>query len=174
MKPLNILSIIVVLLVVIAGGVVGLSKGYDWWEGLAAPPSVKPQVGSIIWSPPPGSVGSSGAVFEDPAEPPLPREQAATSLTNPGPSTPESVERGKKTFETYCAQCHGPEGHGDGLVAKKMLFPPPNLFLIAKLRTDGYLYATIRNGGPLMPQQGYRIPPAERWDVVNFLRSIQK
>ena len=55
-----------------------------------------------------------------------------------------------------------------------MLFPPPKLSLIAKIRTDGYLYATIRNGGPLMPSQGYRIPPADRWDVVNYLRSIQK
>ena len=46
----------------------------------------------------------------------------------------------------------------------------PNLSVVTKLRTDGYLYATIRNGGPLMPPQGYRIPPAERWDMVVLVR----
>jgi mono/diheme cytochrome c family protein len=39
-------------------------------------------------------------------------------------------------------------------------------------RADGYLYATIRNGGALMPPLGSRISAALRWDLVNYLRSI--
>ena len=175
MKQPKILSIIGVLLIVLAGGIVGLLWGYHWWDGLAAPPSIKPWMGSTIWSPPVGSVGSTSAVFDVPAEPPLPRDQAAKLLTNPEPVTPPSVERGKKTFGIYCSQCHGPEGHGDGLVAMKMVIRPPDLSVsLKRFPDDGYLYATIRNGGVLMPPQGYRIPPAERWDVVNYLRSIQK
>jgi mono/diheme cytochrome c family protein len=174
LKPPKVLAIIVVLLIVLAGGMGGLVRGYHWWEGLASPPSIKPEMGGVVWSSPAGSVGSSSATFEQAAEAPLPRDQAATALTNPVASTPDSVEKGKKTFGIYCSQCHGAEGHGDGLVAKKMIFRPPDLPSAVKIRTDGYLYATIRNGGPLMPPQGYRIPPADRWDVVNFLRSIQK
>jgi mono/diheme cytochrome c family protein len=169
------LSITGVLLIVLAVAIVGLIWGYRWWEGLASPPSIKPEMGSTIWSPPAGSVGSTSALFEAPPEPPLPRDQATRLLTNPEPVTPQSVERGKKAFGTYCAQCHGPEGHGDGLVAQKMVIRPPDLSVsLKRFPEDGYLYATIRNGGVLMPPQGSRIPPAERWDVVNYLRSIQK
>jgi mono/diheme cytochrome c family protein len=168
------LSILVVVLIVLAVGAVGLQSGYKWWEGLAAPPSIKPAMGGVIWSPPADSVGSTSAALNMPAEPPMARDVAAKVLNNPEPVTPQSVDRGQKSFKTYCSQCHGPEGHGDGLVAQKMLLRPPDLSIAVKRYTDGYLYATIRNGGVLMPQQGYRIPPAERWDLVNYLRSIQK
>jgi mono/diheme cytochrome c family protein len=40
-------------------------------------------------------------------------------------------------------------------------------------RTDGFLYATIRDGGALMPGQGEALSPRERWDVVNYLRVLQ-
>jgi mono/diheme cytochrome c family protein len=64
------------------------------------------------------------------------------------------------------------EGHGDGPAAPKLLVRPPDLPATVGRRADGYLYATIRNGGPLIPSFGSRIPPAERWDLVNYLRSI--
>jgi mono/diheme cytochrome c family protein len=102
----------------------------------------------------------------------MPRNQAAGLLHNPEAATPASVERGKKLYATYCLACHGPGGHGDGPVGKKLMFPPPNLPASLGRFTDGYLYATIRNGGALMPPQGYRIPPVERWHLVNYLRSI--
>ena len=33
--------------------------------------------------------------------------------------TAESLVRGQALYENYCLQCHGPEGKGDGEVAKK-------------------------------------------------------
>lgn len=154
-------------LVVLLGGGYLLVRGARWYQGLASPPPVAPPLGTLRWSPPTGSVP------REESEAPLPRQQAAERLRNPVASTPESIERGKSTFGIYCAVCHGEAGHGDGPVSKKFLKPPDLPPLVAR-RTDGYLYATIRNGGIVMPAHGYRIPPADRWDLVNYLRSIQK
>jgi hypothetical protein len=38
--------------------------------------------------------------------------------------------------------------------------------------SDGYIFGMIRNGRGLMPSYN-RIEEAERWDIVNYLRSIQ-
>ncbi|MBI3895741.1 MAG: cytochrome c [Acidobacteria bacterium] len=169
MKLPKLLFLISILLIVLAGSVVLLFRGYRWWEGLALPRSVKPELGTTLWTLPAGSVG---AIRGEPAETPMSRNQAASLLQNPEPATPASLERGKKAFDAYCAPCHGIGGHGDGPIAGKLAFPLPDLPATMGRRSDGYLYATIRNGGVLMPPQGYRIPLRERWDIVNYLRSI--
>ena len=52
--------------------------------------------------------------------------------------------------------------------------PPPDLTLqMFRDRTDGFLYATIRDGGALMPGQKEALSPHERWDIVNYLRKLQ-
>lgn len=107
-------------------------------------------------------------------EPSVDRVVAAAALRNPVTPSAASVGRGEKLFGIYCALCHGPRGQGDGPVAQKFM-PPPDLTMKAIAeRTDGYLYATIRNGGALMPGLGESLTPEERWDVVNFLRRLQR
>ncbi|MBI3003543.1 MAG: cytochrome c, partial [candidate division NC10 bacterium] len=87
--------------------------------------------------------------------------------------TPASVENGERLFLIYCALCHGADARGGGPVATKFV-PPPDLTLeLFRQRTDGFIYATIRDGGALMPPQGEALSPRERWDVVNFLRVLQ-
>ena len=42
---------------------------------------------------------------------------------------------------------------------------------IARVRSDGHLYTTIRYGRRRMP--GYqRITSADRWDIVNYIRYL--
>ncbi len=43
---------------------------------------------------------------------------------------------------------------------------------ITKSRTDGYIFGMIRNGRGLMPTYN-RIEEPDRWDVVNYVRSLQ-
>lgn len=172
-KPGIVFFGLLLALAALAAGVLGIPLAARWYFGLRYPPSPKPRVGSTVWSAPPGAVGvtRTGAADSMPAEPPLPRS-AATSLRNPVSTTAESVEMGRKLFGSYCAACHGPEGKGDGPVAAKAIFPPPDLQLTTGRRTDGYIYATIRNGGAIMPPLGHLVTPAERWHIVNFVRSI--
>jgi mono/diheme cytochrome c family protein len=54
-----------------------------------------------------------------------------------------------------------------------MLITPSLLTDQARRYTDGYLYAIVRHGRLLMPAYGDRIPGAERWDVVNYVRVLQ-
>ena len=140
----------------------------SWYHTMASPRLVKPLMGATIWAAPANSVRASSS----PADVAMPRNDAARLLMNPVPSSAESIERGNRAYHLYCAACHGPDAHGDGPMAARLLVPPPNLAANLWRRADGYLYETIRDGGPIMPSQRERIPPQERWDIVNYLRSI--
>jgi mono/diheme cytochrome c family protein len=160
----------VVLLAALSAAAAALLAGRRFYQSLTTPRSIKPEAGATAWSLP---AGSAGSVDRAPEEAPLPRAQAAALLHNPQPASPESVARGKEIYGTYCAMCHGAEGRGDGAMAAKLAVPPPDLTTSTARRSDGYLYATIRNGGVIMPSQGSRIDEQDRWAVVNFLRGIQ-
>lgn len=102
------------------------------------------------------------------------RMRAGMRLRNPVAATPESIRNGKTLFGTYCATCHGPHGRGDGPMVGKVM--PSSDLHTARLRNqrDGYLYATIRSGGLVMPAYAHALSVQERWDVVNYLRAIQR
>ena len=159
---INLSIALVLLLLLVVGAVV--SRVFRVTD-MADQPSIKPQEPPL--EPPLGSVPVQGR------ERRMNRMEAAERLTNPRTPTPASIENGRQMFQIYCALCHGPDAKGGGPLAAKFV-PPPDLTLeLFKQRTDGFLYATIRDGGPLMPAQGEGLSPDERWDVVNYLRVLQ-
>jgi len=144
----------------------GLANGWPWSTDMDKQPSVRPQEDPRL--PPPGSVPRQGK------EPAMDRIQAGERLRNPVEPRAASIENGKLLFQIYCALCHGPNAKGGGPVASKFV-PPPDLTLdLFRQRPDGFLYATIRDGGALMPGQGDALSPRERWDIVNYLRTLQQ
>lgn len=95
----------------------------------------------------------------------------------PNPTQPDarSLENGHKVYQINCAVCHGDLADGNGSL--KQLNPAygiaPSLILpMTQQRTDGYIFGMMRNGRGLMPSFN-RIPEADRWDVVNYLRGLQ-
>ena len=44
---------------------------------------------------------------------------------------------------------------------------------IAKIRTDGHIYSTIRYGRRRMPSY-HRISSDDRWDIVNYVRYLNE
>jgi mono/diheme cytochrome c family protein len=98
----------------------------------------------------------------------------AGQLHNPVQPTVASVRNGNRLFHIYCSPCHGPEGKGDGPVAKKFVPVADLTAEVSRNRTDGYIFATIREGGSSMPSQADGISPREAWDIVNYLRSLQQ
>lgn len=99
---------------------------------------------------------------------------------NPIPSDDFSVERGKLIYSVTCAQCHGLPGDGSGVIAGALLFPPANLTLdIVQTKPDGSLFLTISNGiqgagGQIhMPALNEDLSVRDRWDVVNFIRTLK-
>ncbi|MFQ5881404.1 MAG: c-type cytochrome [Candidatus Methylomirabilales bacterium] len=145
---------------------VSLAYGWPWSTDMDRQPSVRPQEAPL--PPPPRSIPRQGR------EPRMNRMEAGERLRNPVKPTAASVENGKRLFQIYCALCHGPEAKGGGPVATKFV-PPPDLTLeMFRQRTDGFLYATIRDGGALMPGQAEALSPLERWDIVNYIRNLQR
>lgn len=117
--------------------------------------------------PAPGSVPTTGR------EDSLDILQDLKNVVNPVPRTAASLERGQILFNTYCIVCHGPAGHSDGTVVPKFV-PPPDLTQDAtRARSDGYLYAMIKQGRGIMPKYGDKIRGADRWNVVNYVRKLQ-
>jgi len=85
-----------------------------------------------------------------------------------------NVAAGKKSAETNCVTCHGASGKGDG-VAAAALTPKPADWTSAKVKaeTDGALFCKMSNGkGPMPPWK--HLPEKERWDLVSYIRSLQK
>lgn len=112
-------------------------------------------------------------------EPPLENTDAALrawgdTMTNPVPGTDAVLTTGAEAFQTYCAVCHGVSGEGDGpLVGTGKLPFATNLMLQPTIdRSDGYIYGIVRVGRGLMPSYR-RIPTAERWAVVHYVRYLQ-
>lgn len=101
---------------------------------------------------------------------------AAMSLQNPVAPDDAAAQQGERLFAIYCAPCHGSGGAGDGVVAEYFGERPPTDLAGARVRNqlDGYIYATIRNGGGNMPGYGHALSPDERWAIVHFIRRLQE
>lgn len=88
--------------------------------------------------------------------------------------TAAALERGRREFEIYCAPCHGPAGDGDGYIAHRG-FPHPPSYHSRSLRDapDSLFYDVITRGYGIMFPYGDRLAPADRWDVVAYIRALQ-
>lgn len=97
-----------------------------------------------------------------------------SDLTSPYSLDEAAAARGAALFAIHCIACHGPEGRGDGPVSAK--FPPaPNLRHISICkRTDGFLYGTLTAGGRAMPTMREGTTSHDRWDLVAFVRKLQR
>jgi mono/diheme cytochrome c family protein len=103
------------------------------------------------------------------------------ALANPNPPTFASLARGKADYEVFCGPCHGLTGLADGPVAGPPFGKGPFLGVlpiagpvggqITKAFTDGHIYTVISQGIRRMPAYR-RIPPGNRWDIVNYVRYL--
>jgi len=107
---------------------------------------------------------------------PLP--DAYTSLANPVPADTASLERGQAIYAANCAICHGDDGWGDGPAAENLSPAPAPVAHTARMLSDGYLFYRVSEGGSFAPFNS-AMPPfkatlseTERWDVINYLRSL--
>lgn len=105
--------------------------------------------------------------------------EGADKNINPlaGQMSPEVLIVGQKFFYTNCAVCHGDKGQGgvSTSVAEKLaLKPPPLISDKVKAWTDGHIYHVITEGQGVMGAHDSHIPQKYRWQVVNYIRYLQK
>ncbi len=96
---------------------------------------------------------------------------------------PAMAANADQLYDFYCAQCHGPEGKGDGINVSDDFPATPKVFTNAvemnKL-TDADLKNVIMDGGPaaskspIMPPWSKTLSEAEVDDLVKHLREMCK
>jgi mono/diheme cytochrome c family protein len=93
---------------------------------------------------------------------------------NPVPADQVSIDRGRQLFAVNCTQCHGTGAKGDGIIAAFIVNPPADLTSPAvQTKSDGTLFMTISNGVPgKMPALHENLFVRDRWDIVNYLRTL--
>ena len=84
-------------------------------------------------------------------------------------------QRGQVLFGINCVMCHGPQGLGNGPVGGFFTPKPFDLSSanVQKL-SDDQIYLIISNGVGPMPSIAENLDATERWDVVNFVRTLKK
>ena len=95
---------------------------------------------------------------------------------NPMPADEASLARGKELYTINCQMCHGVTGLGNGTIAPFLLnFKPANLTSqVAQSKSDGSIFLTISNGlEGRMPALNENLTVSERWDVVNYVRTLK-
>jgi mono/diheme cytochrome c family protein len=99
------------------------------------------------------------------------------SLDNPAADTPVNVSQGRTLFLINCSYCHGASATANTPVAKG-LYPPAVSLLSPRVRgmTDGEIHWIDGHGISFtgMPSFGDTLSSEQRWQIVLFIRSLQK
>jgi mono/diheme cytochrome c family protein len=72
--------------------------------------------------------------------------------------------------------CHGQTGEGTGPIAAFLIkYKPANLTTdVVQAKSDGSMFMTITNGlEGRMPPLNENLTVSERWDVVNYIRTLK-
>jgi mono/diheme cytochrome c family protein len=153
---------------VTTGGIVAMLFAFDIVAipiptNMAEQDSIAPQMGPRR-PVPAGAVPIQGPVLID-GEP----------ATLPNAVTANSVQRGKILYDTHCALCHGPNGTGDGPLNTYFSKKPADL-TSGKIQalTDSDMFLVITQGKDPMPSLAENLDPGERWDVVNYSRTLRR
>lgn len=99
------------------------------------------------------------------------------SAQSPYPATDTLIRDGGAIYAARCADCHGPEGFGDGKAAMDLRPTPAFLaFMIdSPDLVDQYLIWTIADGGAEFgsPMPAYKdtLTDREIWQVVIYMRA---
>ncbi len=105
------------------------------------------------------------------------RIKAGEELINPIMPSDAALQRGKEIFTTFCIDCHGASGEGDGHLYTSGLYPVKPRSLVApeaKALKDGEIYHTITLGFGAMGAHGSQVRPEDRWKVILYIRNLQE
>ena len=90
------------------------------------------------------------------------------------------TEKTRQVYQRYCTQCHGEEGHGDGINAPYLVVPPRDHTKAdyIETRSDKQLFDAIKFGGlavgraPCMPAWGHTFKDKMIHSLVSYIREL--
>ncbi len=89
--------------------------------------------------------------------------------------TADVLARGRNRFDIFCSPCHGRLGDGDGMIVERGMKRPPS-YHADRLRNapPGYVFDVITRGVGAMFDLSDKIPVADRWAIVAYVRALQR
>ncbi|CAB1057981.1 hypothetical protein D1BOALGB6SA_2737 [Olavius sp. associated proteobacterium Delta 1] len=144
--------------------------------------SIKPQETGSMNAFVVGAVSIDGSEIEDPNDRfsrIIKDVISKTATLNPIKPHAASLAEGKLKFNTYCAVCHGSsrEINAEGFAKTKVNelgMIAPAVITLTPFFSDGYIYHKAKYGGAVMPPMGYAVAAEERWNIVNYIRELEK
>lgn len=135
----------------------------DWPSFMEIQPSYRPMEHPLPV--PEHSVPIEGAAF-------IPNMGAPQ---NPSVADEASLTRGAELYAIHCQMCHGVTGTGNGTIAPFLANRPANFTSdVVQSKSDGSFFLAISYGiDGRMPALNENLTVSERWDVVNFLRTLK-
>jgi mono/diheme cytochrome c family protein len=98
-----------------------------------------------------------------------------TQKKNPVATSESALAAGRKLYSKTCAMCHGKTGDADGPAVIELNIRPAKLS-DPKLanESDGSLFWKITTGKKPMPTYGKRLSETDRWNLINYIRTLPK
>jgi mono/diheme cytochrome c family protein len=151
---------------------------YDMFNQISIKPQEKGGMSEFVV----GAVSIDGSEIEDPNDRfsrIIKDVISETATINPIEPDAASLADGKLKFNTFCAVCHGTsrEINAEGFAKTKVNelgMIAPAVITLTPFFGDGYVYHKAKYGGAVMPAMGYAVTARERWNIVNYIRELEK
>lgn len=99
----------------------------------------------------------------------------ANLVKNPIKPDKVTLAEGRTLYMANCSPCHGKSGKGDGPAAAALKpKPADHTSKAVQGETDGSLFWKISEGHTPMPQYKAAFSAKQRWELVNFIRTLAK
>ena len=117
----------------------------------------------------------NGLSMRPPAPGAVPVQEDDPDVPQPAVATEAMLARGEQRFDIFCTPCHGRTGDGNGMIVQRG-FPRPPSFHTDRLRDAkaAHFYDVITNGYGVMYSYASRVPSADRWAVIAYVRALQR
>jgi len=102
-------------------------------------------------------------------------ERAALEVHSPLQSSKGNIEAGQDLYTKMCTHCHGVAGKGDGKISQNGLINGiPDYTTKLKDLQEGKMFHTITYGKGLMGRHEQLLSKKERWQVIEWVKCLQK
>jgi mono/diheme cytochrome c family protein len=107
--------------------------------------------------------------------PPWVAPKEADNIKNPLAGTTNTLSDAKALYIANCGPCHGDKGRGDGPAAAGLNPKPADHSSAAvQSESDGALFWKLSEGRAPMPAYKKIFTDQQRWELVNYIRTLAR